>query len=329
MLLASQFLFAQRILVDEELRITGNEHFSTSRLRELLHAGDTMRLQEWKALGDSLLDAYANEGLPFCALQVDSLQHSGRDTHLLSVQLNEGQRLLLGRVQVDGAPPGLPPVSRWFREGQLLRGGLLLEAIDELLYHLDKDGRALSVLSVRQMRLWPLEDAMSLELDLQLTQVDPVHIDRIVFRGQSVSRPSTLLKLSRLQEGERWNPQRISDANRRLLATGWFEQVSGPSLCRGPEGKLLLVELKELPAYHFDGMAGLLPDQDGSGSRFAFHLQLDLDNILGTGRRLNLLGSRPDGVSQELSFRYREPFLFGQPLAAAIEMNQQIQDSSG
>ncbi len=328
MLIVLNGVFASSITVNADLRITGSKYFSTSRLRELLHAGDTMSQSEWLALGDSLLDVYAVEGYPFCSLHVDSVCAAEHTLRIVSLTLDEGKQLLLGRVKIDGAPVDFPPVSRWFREGRPVNGARLLQAIDEILYHLEQEGRALSTLSLREMRLWPAGEDLSLELDFQLSHIDPVLLQRVLFRGQKMSRESTLLRLSRLKEGMRWDPVRARDANRRLLATGWFQQVQGPTLCRGPEGELVLVELDELPAYHFDGMAGLIPDTDEKGSRFAFHLQLDLDNILGTGRRLNLLGSRPDGVSQELQFKYREPFLFGQPLAASLEMRQQIQDSS-
>jgi outer membrane protein assembly factor BamA len=60
----------------------------------------------------------------------------------------------------------------------------------------------------------------------------------------------------------------------------------------------------------------------------AYHLDLTLANLAGSGRELHVLASRPEGWSQELRLSYREPFLFSWPLDAGLDVRQRVQDST-
>ncbi len=317
-------------LVAEELEILGNRNFSTAHLRRLLGAGKLLDREAWILRLDSLARAYAERGYPAAELESASLVDVGGVPTLQNVELDEGPRVVMGRLIIRPEEDWLPDPAVYLPEGRMVEQGFLEQGLLELLRELEETGRPLSSLRLAGINLWPdTQERLVLDLELRLDHALEIRPGEVYFQGQQVSRPRTLLRISRLKAGRLYDPRRIREARRRLLATGWFREVRGPLLCRGPEGHLLLVELEELPSYRFEGLAGLLPPEgEGQPARFSFHLEFKLSNILGTGRRLDLLASRPDGISQELRFAYREPFLLGSPLGAGIELAQQVQDSS-
>lgn len=311
--------------VEAELVVQGNHRFSVDRVRTVLGAGRVMPLAEWSSRLDSLAALYSAEGYPRLELRAP-----GADTgQVTRVQVEEGPRLVLGTVRIT--PDSLARLASLdlLAPGRTLRAGVLEEALAALLEELDSKGQALAAVEIRRAEFFPGEDnTLLLDIELECTRLDMVHPRDIRFTGLTNSLPSTLVKLARLQADAPWSPRRNQQARLRLQRSGWFSRVDGPRLARGPEGHLLLVDVDELPSYRFEGLVGLLPGREGESSRVSFLLALDLENLLGTGRRLNLKAARPDGISQELRFRYREPFVFGLPLGLGGQVEQQVQDST-
>jgi outer membrane protein assembly factor BamA len=326
----------RKIRIAADLEISGNQLFSIRQLREKLSAGREVDQDKWQDLLVELANDYSLIGYPFMELQAVKEDNSEKEDsehaalQISAVKINEGKQLVFGRCRVVNTEIEINP-ERYFPLGKTVNSAKLQNAFLELLRELENRGRALAGIQILASGLWPLEseNQFQFELKLELVDLQEVKPAKVFFSGLTNSRPSTLLKITRLKEGALFNPRLIQDANRRLLASGWFRNVNGPILCLVEGDLALLCEVDELPSYRFDGMAGILPPRENETDyRMSFHFDLDLANILGTGRSLNLLISRPDGISQELSFKYREPFIFNTPLSASILIEQSVQDST-
>lgn len=322
-----------RLSVDRELRLRGQTQFSTRQLRRRLGAGTAMDTSRWRVKLDSLALAYAERGHPLLSVEVAELESGPDGLRLSAIELDEGPRLVFGTVSVsdrDGLL--LPDIARDLPPGRTATAVSLAEGLDAWLRRLEDEGRPLSRLALRDLQLWPVEgrpDELRLDLFYDLDSAAEWRPVEIRFEGLEQARPLTVSRLARLESGRLHDPRRMKEARRRLLASGWFQEVDGPLLARGPDGPALLLRLKEAPSTRFDGLAGLLPAQgDESHGRISFHLQLDFDDLLGTGRELHLLASRLDGLSQTLKVGYREPFLLGLPLGAGLQLEQRLQDTS-
>lgn len=318
---------ADSLWVEAELQIRGHHLFSTAMLRRMLHAGHAQSLEQWQARADSLAALYAREARPFLDLRwtVDS---TGQRPRLMQLELEEGPQLILGQLRVDGLEEGMPSPLRDLPPRRVLRQGVLEEGLREWLSRLDQQGMALASVQVTDFTLVPEgEDQVALDLVLRLTHGGILRPGPLLAQGNMLTRTLTLERLTGLQEGESWSPTRVAEARRRLMATGWFRTVSGPGLCRTPQGLRWHVRVEEAPAYRFDGLAAWLPDRSGRG-RWGYHVNLELANLLGTGRELAVLASRPEGWSQDLHLRYTEPFLGGLPLSASLSLRQRVQDST-
>ncbi|MBN1433302.1 hypothetical protein JW921_00980, partial [Candidatus Fermentibacterales bacterium] len=89
---------------------------------------------------------------------------------------------------------------------------------------------------------------------------------------------------------------------------------------------VLTQEVFEGPAGYFNASfgassAGLGSSWDGSGA-------LDVVNLLGTGRELEIWVARVDWGGVDASARYREPWILGVPLSAEIRASQEVPESA-
>lgn len=330
---AAPTLTGSLVHVDGQLECSGQRIFSTRRLRARLGAGGTVDTASWRGKLDSLALAYAERGHPLLAVEVLELAPDRDGPRLLALRLDEGPRLVFGEIRVRGHEGLLlPDPARDLPPGRTATAASLAEGLDAWLRRLEAEGRPLSRLRLRDVEVWPDENdpgLLRLDLDYDLDRTGEWRPLEIRLEGLRTARPEAVRRLARLEAGQLHDPRRLKEARRRLLASGWFEQVEGPLLAQGAQGPALLLRLEEAPSYRFDALAGLLPPRgDETTGRLSFHLQLDFDNLLGTGRELHLLASRPDGISQRLDVGYREPFLFGWPLGASAELEQRLQDSS-
>jgi translocation and assembly module TamA len=322
------------LVVDEQLSLEGHSQFSTRQLRRRLGAGTRTDSLGWRLRLDSLALEYAERGFPLLAVELRDLQlEEGAPPRIRALRLDEGPRLVIGRVGVyEAGGLELPEIARDLPPGRMASSSRLAEGLDAWLRRLEAEGRPLSRLQLRELRIRAEDgdsDQVQLDLDFDLVETGIWRPAEIRIEGLVQVRPATVRRLARLEVGQDYDPRRLQEARRRLLASGWFRSLEGPRLARGPAGPALLLRVEEAPAFRFDGLAGLLPPTgDESTGRLSFHLQLDLDNLLGTGRELHLLASRPDGISQTLQLGYREPFLLGWPLGAGARIEQRLQDTS-
>jgi len=78
----------------------------------------------------------------------------------------------------------------------------------------------------------------------------------------------------------------------------------------------------------FDGIVGYQPAASGEGGAVTGLVSVGMRNLFGTGRRLSVRWQRDERSSQELAFKYVEPWLFGWPINAGGGFFQRQQDSA-
>jgi hypothetical protein len=286
----------------------------------------------WDAQRDSLVALCGEAGRPLAAVAAHG-GRSGRTWRLDSVRVEEGPLLVMGGLRLDPPTPGLPDPDLDLPPGRTLSQGRLREGLTAWLGRLEAQGRPLARLVLDELDLRPMDDAtpprkLALHLRGHLADADTIRPGGLVVLSPGLTRPVTFQRLTRLPDGAAWDPRRVAEARRRLLATGWFSTLTGPELGRREEGWTYWLRAVERPSFQFDGMLGWLPGRSGQGGRLAYHLELALANLAGTGRELKVLASRPEGWSQQLRLDYREPFLRRWPVDWGGHLRQKVQDST-
>jgi outer membrane protein insertion porin family len=138
-----------------------------------------------------------------------------------------------------------------------------------------------------------------------------------------------VVRETRLSPGEFFNPAKVDAIKTRLSRLNIFSSVAEPELYMRDSTGGLLIRVQEGNTNTFDGIVGYMPGTaTGQSGYFTGLVSVGMRNLFGTGRKLNVHWQREDRYSQELGFRYLEPWIFGAPVNVGGGFLQRQQDSS-
>ena len=246
--------------------------------------------------------------------------------------IEEGRRTVVGRMAIVGSEelspdeliaefetsPGTPLVSAML-EGDIAR---VLGRYEELGYPFAR-------CSVRSLSVRRGTEIDSVDVRLGLQQGRRVTIDEIRVEGTEETDPQVVVRETRIQPGEVYDPDRVEAIRDRLNRLNIFSEVAEPELyVRGEQGGLL-IRVREGPTNTFDGILGYVPETTTGVEGYVTGLvSIGMRNLFGTGRKLGLRWYREDRYSQELMVRYTEPWVFSLPLNLGGGFFQRQQDSA-
>ncbi len=300
------------------------DHYSPS---ECLHmAGMERRAQvDPEALSDlveSLFEAIARDGYPTARL--DSVVHRGDEgAETVELFISEGDPVVVGESSISGfdelEAANLPPGAR-------LTGTLLTERSEEILNHLTDSGFPFAQVTVIPHRITAGDGALSARLQLRVEPGPFERIGAVRFPGARLTRPGLLTLESHLVRGDRFSRSGLRRAHERLERLPFIDRAGPPRLRQtGPGLVTVEIPVMERRVNSISGVVSAAPGQDTPTGE----LQLEFGNILGTGRRLQFawLGLNPD--RRGIRAGYREPWLFGRPWHATLELEQWSEDTLG
>ena len=155
------------------------------------------------------------------------------------------------------------------------------------------------------------------------------NLEDVRFEGLENTRPSTLLRYLRLRKGEPFDHEVISEWLERIARLPFISSIGASKLCLGIGGDLILIqEVFDGPSGYFSASFGGASGGAASGSSWDGGGQLEITNLLGTGRELELEVQRVDWGGVDASGRYREPWIGSIPVSAEIRLSQEVPDSA-
>lgn len=156
-----------------------------------------------------------------------------------------------------------------------------------------------------------------------------IHFDSIKIVGSSKIRSKYLERYLGILPGKMYEQQKIDHIHKALKKLPFLEEEK-PSLLifRDNKAKVVLF-LKEKKSNYIDGIIGFLPNQ-GSNKKLLLTGQANLllQNLFGTGKKLNLAWKKFNLGSQTLNISYFHPALLGSSLDLSMNLNFLKQDSS-
>ncbi|HNR67236.1 MAG TPA: BamA/TamA family outer membrane protein [bacterium] len=268
--------------------------------------------------------------------RVDSLVYKvSSDSALieLDVYLFEAPRLHLQELSISGADSSqIDDLKARFdtrpggaADAQTLEADLL-DAADRLAsrgYAFSRFDLVKSTLATENF------EQAGLVLGFNLALGPALVIQDIQIIGNTLTKKEVILREARLRPGMSFNQKTVDRAVSRLMRTGYFRQVLPPVvfLSEGDQGGLLLT-VEEGTTSRFDGILGYTPGVENESGYFTGLLDISLGNLLGTGRFLAAHWQKRDRKTQELEFRYREPWIAGLPVSIGFGFEQLIQDTT-
>jgi outer membrane protein insertion porin family len=246
----------------------------------------------------------------------------------ITIPVVEGARLTVGRVAVEGtralAPAELLPAlplragAPW-SQAQTEEGRRVLE---RLYARRGFHAAAAEVETARRER--------TVDVTYRVREGAPTRIGRILVRGLILTDERVVRRVLPFAPGDRFDPDRLLEGQRRLAELGIFEVATiGP--LRPPPAPFADVEVtvRERKPWRVELGAGFATDEGIRGFLEAGH-----DNLFGTGRSLSLrqkvsgTGERTD-FAERTDLLYRERWLFGTPWQADVNLFREQRDEIG
>jgi outer membrane protein assembly factor BamA len=254
-----------------------------------------------------------------------SLMSSQPETVLVTI--DEGLPSRLRFVKVTGSQAyDAATLETWFAPevGVPFSRRGLERRIDQLLSFYDSQGYPLA--SVQPDVISAGEGWIG--VGLRVDEGPQARLGQVEFRGLEGTRPDVLLRESGLVSGRLYDGSRVQKVRVRLMRLGVFQSVSEPILSFDSRDTTMLVafDLVEARANFLEGLVAYAPK--GTRSGWVGSLQLRLGNIGGTLRQLTVLWDKPWTDRLSWSIYYREPRLWGKPVAAEGRLSSDVVEKS-
>ena len=280
----------------------------------------------WQAFGDSLgrkvaidsaLSNLRSNG--YLGASVDRLQESGDS---LWVEIYQGPKI--DRVALTSK--SLPP--QW-REDLEKKEALSFEEVNsffgEVLDWADETGYPFASLQL---------DSLNRDGDQVFGQVDfqsgPLILwDSVQIEGNSVTKKTYLQRLTGIHPGDPFSQKDIERSLTTIRRSPYFRLQGQPRVDFRLQKASPAFRLEDRKANVLDGILGVLPNENEPGKVLVTgQLDLALYHLGGKGRDVELHWQRFNELTQSLSLRAKESFIFGSRLDVSGEFSLLKQDTS-
>ena len=202
--------------------------------------------------------------------------------------------------------------------GMVLSWDAVSAILDTLLAVLEEMGYPSAYAELLQARM----SAQGAVLEVTLDAGAPARLDTLIVEGNQHTRPEFLQRWGGAMPGIVLSRQNLAAVTARLQRLGWLELTAPPRIQQLPDGRWAMwLQVQEQPSAVLDGAVGYDRRSGWNGM-----LKAALQNLLGTGRRVELSWYRAAQRLQELSAAYEEPL---PPwLGLRLEYRLRQQDSS-
>ena len=310
----SEILTAPRV---GRVIIEGVRRFESDEVASWLvtRRGSLVRTETIAGDAGRILAKYENEGYWHARVTVEGPDGVGD----LRVRVVEGEPTHIDKIVLTGDTVFPDVVLRSHlsvRRGSVLMPAALHEDLQGLLTFYERGGHPYaSITPVVTVSA----GTPSAVVELVLDPGPRVTIDGVRFSGLEGTSREVLMRTTRLKVGDAYDRRAVEGATRALRGLPYLADVGDAELEQDVRtGRYWLhFNVEEMPSTRIEGAFGLLPGS-AEGHRLTGLVNAEALNLLGTGRQLSVFWQRPEPVSSDLRFHYREPYLANVPLDATV-----------
>lgn len=334
--LAIPFLLYSQVI--DVLEINGNSTFSDSEIESWAGIGKGTRV--YSGILDTLesriaynlsLNGYFNP--EFSGSNMEFYSDSQQVKVIMYV--DEGGPSYIRNVVVTSndslrLKPFIPIFK--FLQGQILDQTVIKDYINDALTKLENTGNPFAVFTISTIHFYydSTDENHYADIYLNLETGLTSNIDKVEVQGSSSTKDYVIVRELRIEPGEPYSQEKIEEFPKRLNRLRFFEPVSTPQFYVDSDNKgVLVVNIKDRQTNNFDGIIGYIPPAgDVESGYITGLLNVSLRNLFGTGRAAAFRWRKIDRYSQELEFKYLEPWLFSFPLNLNAGFFQRQQDTT-
>ncbi len=285
-----------------DVNIIGNQHFSTSQLKDELvlkdnkinplSKADRYSQEKLTASIENIKAKYLNAGfvrvnVSDAVLNIDE----NKQKVFVEVNINEGKQYKFGKIQFLGNPTyktdELHSLVK-FTQGKTYSQQLLDQTTNDIASKFGDDGfyyaqiRPISRIN---------DETQTVDVDYYIDPVRPVYVRRINFTGNLKTKDEVLRREMRQLEGALASNQKIQLSRVRLMRTGFFKdvKVDVKPVPNSPDQVDINYMVEEQPS----GSSTIAAGYSQSGG-ITFQADLSQNNFMGTGNRVTASFSRSE-----------------------------------
>jgi len=328
-------LYSQAII--NSVSFEGNDYLSTSDLlTSMVSRRDKVFNQNQFQLDlKSIINKYKEYGYLFAKIKKTGLTFtSDSSTVDISISIEEGKKIIIGKLNFSGnSALKTSEILNIFetKTGDLLTGNTLNNDIKELLTKYESIGLPFVKIKVDEISVYNESNVPKLSISISIEEESKIRIDKVKISGNEITNDNVILREVKLGKDKSITKDNLDNIKTRLEKLNIFEKVSEPKIYRtkNSNSAVLLIDVKEGNNNTFDGVLGYVPPaNDKDKGYFTGLVNVSFRNLFGTGRRIEGRWSQQVRSTQELEFKYAEPYIFNQPLSINLGFMQRIQDST-
>lgn len=152
-----------------------------------------------------------------------------------------------------------------------------------------------------------------LSAKLNLTKNLQVKIDSVEIKGSAKITRKYIYNYINVKPGSLYNESAISKTSKRLKELPFVKETKPAEILFSEKSSKIILYLDKKQASQFDGILGLLPDDNTGKLLFTGDVRLKLQNAVGYGEQLELNWRKLQANTQDLRTRVVYPYIFSTP----------------
>ena len=315
----------------------GNNYFSNNELLNsvVLKRDKQFNKTQFDLDLKSIREKYRNAGFLLARI-IKSETIFDKDSTIvdISIYIEESKKVNVGKIILTGNKIiNEKEILNLFetKVGKPLDDNVLNNDIKSLLDYYEKKGIPFSKVKVKEITLYNEGNNSKINVEILITENDKTKIDIVKIKGNEITNDDIILRELKIGKDNLVQRESMQNMKRRLENLNIFERVDDFKIYTiKKSGKTgLLINVKEGNTNTFDGVIGYAPAVNNTQSGYLTGLvNLSFRNIFGTGRRIDAKWQKPVKATQELEFKYGEPYFFGLPMNMNLGFLQRIQDTT-
>jgi outer membrane protein insertion porin family len=314
----------------DKIKFEGVKRFNDRKIKELIGLNENVIFAQNQILEKQnlILEIYRDEG--FFSVRVDSIDWPNKNNQSIIIYLFEGERFRVDQFFIFGNEQfSLNQIRSWIKtkSGEIFRQKQLEVDIQELLNRYSENGFLLAKVEVQKLDLDYENNLVDIVLNISENKQTP--LSQIEIIGNETTKDKVIIRELGIQKGNLLNQEKFSRIPERVRRLSYISLASEPEIKFTPDSLAVVqLEVLEQNSSNFNGVLGYNPKQGNQAGYVSGQIDLQFQNLLGTGRSFLAFWDKRGPDSQSLRLNYQEPWILGWPINGDFGFYQNVQDTS-
>jgi len=310
----------------------GTKHFKDKEIKQNLELQKNVSYSQnqFEDKLDQLLQLYKNDG--FLAARIDSTiwPQKPDEKSPVKIYLTEGDLFQVNQLFVFGNQLySLNQIRNLMKikPGKEFKPQQLEMDIKQILDRYANEGHLLTRIEVQKLDINYHNKLV--DVVILITENKPVKLKNVEILGNKSTKASVILREIGIKTGEIVAQEKLRKIPDRLRRLSFINLVEIPKVSFTPDSfAVITFSIQEQNSSQLNGVIGYNPKQGNQKGYVSGLIDLNFQNLLGTGRSFLAYWDKRGPTSQSLRLGYEEPWLFGWPIHGNFGFYQNVQDTS-